>query len=84
MEEIMAQLDEHIKEGGNPLHYNKVWGKIEKWSLKYAPKESPIYVLPDTAITEFAQKTAKETNVEKIEALLMEFVQEHFQFRVEG
>jgi len=55
-------------------------GREEKLKVLNIKKEA--YILPDTAITEFAQKVAKETNTEKIEAILMEFVQEHFQFRI--
>ena len=42
-----------------------------------------IYVIPDIAITEFGLKASKELNPEKIEGMLMEFVQKHFQFKLD-
>ena len=69
-------MDREIEERMDSLALNI----SEIWKVLNVRKEA--YILPDAAITEFAQKTAKETNMEKIEALLIEFVQEHFQFRV--
>ena len=45
--------------------------------------ENAEYILVDSDISKFSETASKETNPEKMEALLMSFVQEHFQFKVE-
>ena len=45
MEEIMADIEEHLKPvidygaRGNVHHYNRVWEKIDKWFGKHAFRE---------------------------------------------
>jgi hypothetical protein len=47
MEEIMAQIKEHllpVKEmgaNGNVHHYNRVWDKISRWHRKYGGDMEP-------------------------------------------